>query len=136
MSKKRLTEVIQSSMNVTGVAAGKLAVDIVQAIKDDLVSAGRFTLWEFGSFVVRETPKRTAFNPRTGDKVQVKAGATVRFKPSPALKTTVSAAVKKVKRKLKASEVKSPEVKAPEAKSGKAKAPKAKTPKVKASKAA
>jgi DNA-binding protein HU-beta len=48
---------------------------------------------------VRETPKRTALNPRTGEKVQVKAGATVKFKPSPNLREAVFAGVKKARRK-------------------------------------
>ena len=52
-----------------------------------------------GSFTVRETPKRTALNPRTGEKVDVKAGATVRFKASPSLKQAAFAGLKKAKRK-------------------------------------
>jgi DNA-binding protein HU-beta len=51
---------------------------------------------------VRETPKRTGLNPKTGEKVQIKAGATVRFKASPALKGAALAGVKKGKRKAKA----------------------------------
>ena len=49
--------------------------------------------------VVRETPKRTALNPKTGKKVAVKAGATVRFKASPALKDAAFAGLKKAQRK-------------------------------------
>jgi Bacterial DNA-binding protein len=30
---------------------------------------GRFSLPDFGAFTVRETPRRTALNPRTGEKV-------------------------------------------------------------------
>jgi DNA-binding protein HU-beta len=48
---------------------------------------------------VRETPKRSALNPRTGEKVAVKAGATVRFKVSPTLKEAAFAGLKKAKRK-------------------------------------
>jgi DNA-binding protein HU-beta len=54
---------------------------------------------DFGSFTVRETPKRSALNPKTGEKVAVKAGATVRFKASPALKDDALAGIKKAKRK-------------------------------------
>ena len=52
-----------------------------------------------GAFVVREKAKRTALNPKTGEKVTVKAGATVRFKASPALKEAAFAGLKKAKRK-------------------------------------
>ena len=71
----------------------------IAAIKAEIVAAGRFTIPDFGSFSVRETAKRTAQNPRTGEKVAVKAGATVRFKASPALKEAALAGMKKAKRK-------------------------------------
>ena len=99
MSKKFLTDVIQQATDLTGVASGRLAADIVAAIKAEIVETGRFSLPDFGAFTVRETPKRTALNPRTGEKVAVKAGATVRFKASPALKDAALAGMKKAKRK-------------------------------------
>ncbi|MBP0447127.1 HU family DNA-binding protein [Roseomonas sp. SSH11] len=99
MSKKFLTDVIQQSADMTGVAAGRLAADIIAAIKSEIVENGRFSLPDFGSFTVRETPKRTALNPRTGEKVAVKAGATVKFKASPSLKLAALAGAKKAKRK-------------------------------------
>lgn len=99
MSKKFLTDVIASNTDLTGVAAAKLAGEIIEAIKTETVTAGRFTIPDFGAFIVRETPKRTALNPRTGEKVQVKAGATVKFKASPALKEAALTGLKKAKRK-------------------------------------
>ena len=86
MSKKFLTNVIQQSTEMTALASGRLAAEIIDAIKTEIVTTGRFTLPDFGSFTVRETPKRSARNPQTGEKVAVKAGATVRFKAAPALK--------------------------------------------------
>ena len=35
----------------------------------EIVETGRFSLPDFGAFAVRETPRRTALNPRTGEKV-------------------------------------------------------------------
>ncbi len=99
MSKKFLTEVIVRSTEMPSPAANGLAADIIAAIKAEIVAAGRFTIPDFGSFSVRETTKRTAQNPRTGEKVIVKAGATVRFKASPALKEAALAGMKKAKRK-------------------------------------
>ncbi len=101
MSKKFVTEVIARSADMPAIAANRLAGDIIAAIKDEIIETGRFTLPEFGAFIVRETPKRTAMNPRTGEKVPVKAGATVRFKASPALKEAALAGMKKAKRKSK-----------------------------------
>jgi DNA-binding protein HU-beta len=83
------------------VAANRLAADLIAAIKAEIIETGRFSLPDFGAFVVRETPKRTALNPRTGEKVAVKAGATVKFKASPSLKEAALAGLKKAKRKAK-----------------------------------
>jgi DNA-binding protein HU-beta len=99
VSKKFLTDVIVQSTEMPAIAANRLAADIIAAIKAEIVENGRFTIPDFGAFSVRETSKRTAMNPRTGEKVAVKAGATVRFKASPALKTAALAGMKKAKRK-------------------------------------
>jgi DNA-binding protein HU-beta len=99
MSKKFLTDVIAQSADMPAAAAGRLAGDIIAAIKGQIVETGRFTIPDFGAFVVREKAKRTALNPKTGEKVAVKAGATVRFKASPALKDAAFAGLKKAKRK-------------------------------------
>ena len=99
MSKKFLTDVIVQSAEMPAVAANRLAADLIAAIKAEIIETGRFTIPDFGAFVVRETPKRTAMNPRTGEKVPVKAGATVRFKASPSLKEEALAGLKKAKRK-------------------------------------
>lgn len=99
MSKKFLTDVIVQSADMPAAAANRLAADIIAAIKEQIVETGRFTIPEFGAFIVREKAKRTALNPKTGEKVAVKAGATVRFKASPALKDAAFAGMKKAKRK-------------------------------------
>ena len=83
------------------IAANRLAADIIAAIKSEITETGRFTLPDPGAFIVRETPKRTALNRRTGERVAVKAGATVKFKASPSLKNSALAGLKKAKRKAK-----------------------------------
>ena len=99
MSKKFIATVIQEAAGLSGVASTQLAGQIIEAIKAEVVTTGRFSVPDFGSFTVRETPKRSALNPKTGEKVAVKAGATVRFKASPALKVDALAGLKKAKRK-------------------------------------
>jgi DNA-binding protein HU-beta len=99
MSKKFLTDVIAQSADMPAAAANRVAADVIAAIKAEIVETGRFTIPDFGAFVVRETAKRTGLNPRTGEKVAVKAGATVRFKASPALKEAALAGLRKAKRK-------------------------------------
>ena len=99
MSKKFITEVIQQSVEITGVAANHLAAEIIEAIRTEIVTTGGFTLPGFGTFTVKETPKRSALNPKTGEKVAVKAAATVRFKASPVLRADALTGLKKMKRR-------------------------------------
>src|SRR5215218_6428279 len=101
MSKRFLTDVIAQAADMPASAAGRLAGDVVAAIKAEIVETGRFSLPDFGSFTVRETPRRTALNPRTGEKVDVKAGATVRFKANPSLKEAAFAGLRKARRRAK-----------------------------------
>lgn len=89
MSKAFLAQVIQESMECTGVAANRAAADVIEAIVASLKKEGGFTLPSFGTFRVVKTKARKALNPRTGEPVKVKAGKTVRFKASPSLKKAV-----------------------------------------------
>jgi DNA-binding protein HU-beta len=89
MSKAFIASVLQESAELTGVAANQAATDLISAIVKEMKKAGKFTLPGFGTFTVRKTKARQALNPRTGEKVKVKAGKTVRFKASPTLKTAV-----------------------------------------------
>lgn len=99
MSKKFLTDVIAGSAELPASQAGRVAADVIAAIKREITETGRFALPEFGSFVVRETKARTGLNPRTGEPVKVKAGAAVRFKASPNLREAALAGLRKAKRK-------------------------------------
>jgi DNA-binding protein HU-beta len=89
MSKAFLAQVIQESLETTGVAANQAAADLIKAIVMELKKEGGFTLPSFGTFTVKKTKARKALNPRTGEPVKVKAGKTVRFKASPSLKQSV-----------------------------------------------
>jgi len=89
MSKAFLAQVIQESLETTGVAANRAAADLINAIVKELKKEGGFTLPSFGTFTVKKTKARKALNPRTGEPVKVKAGKTVRFKASPTLEKVV-----------------------------------------------
>ena len=89
MSKAFIASVLQESADLTGVGANQVAGDLMAAIVKEMKKAGKFTLPGFGTFTVKKTKARTAMNPRTGEKVKVKAGKTVRFKASPTLKQRV-----------------------------------------------
>jgi DNA-binding protein HU-beta len=89
MSKKLLADVIRESAGTTGIAATQAASDVVAQMAFVLRTEGRFTLPGFGAFVVRETAPREGCDPRTGKPLSIKAGKTVRFKVSPALKAAL-----------------------------------------------
>jgi DNA-binding protein HU-beta len=89
MSKAFLAQVIQESLETTGVAANPAATDVINAIVKELKKEGRFALPSFGTFTVKKTKARKALNPRTGEPVKVKASKTIRFKAFPTLKKVV-----------------------------------------------
>jgi DNA-binding protein HU-beta len=89
MSKAFIASVLQNSAEISGVAANRTAADVIEAIVAALKKEGKFTLPSFGTFTVRKTKARKGVNPRTGEKIKVKAGKTVRFKASPSLKKIV-----------------------------------------------
>ena len=86
MSKAFIARVIQQSVKVTGAAANRTTNELIGAIVKEMKRTGKFTLPSFGTFTVRKTKARKALNPRTGEPIKVKAGKTVRFKASPALR--------------------------------------------------
>lgn len=89
MSRKLLAEIIQTELEVSGVAANRAAGALVEGIIKTLKKEGEFGLQGFGSFRVAKTKARKGLNPRTGEAVKIKAGKTVRFKASKTLKTAV-----------------------------------------------
>ena len=89
MSKAFIAAVLQDSLDCTAVVARQAADDLVAAIVRELKKEGSYTLPGFGTFRVAKTPARKARNPATGESIRVRAGKTVRFKVSPALRTGV-----------------------------------------------
>ena len=89
MSKAFIAATLQDSIGCTGVGATQAAADLIDAIVLSIKKQGGFTLPSFGTFRVAKTKARKALNPRTGERVKVKAGKTVRFKASPNLKKAV-----------------------------------------------
>ncbi len=74
LSKRAVREVVD-------VAFGAIA----QAIRKEK----RFSYQGFGTFMVRSRKARAGRNPRTGEKIRIKASKTVGFKPAPGLKDSL-----------------------------------------------
>ena len=92
MSKKFLTDVIVQSTEMPAVAANRLATDLIEAIKTEITGTGRFTLPDFGSFVVRSKGRRVGRNPKTGVEVEIEPRQVMVFKPSNVLKARINGA--------------------------------------------
>ena len=91
MTKAFIAEVLRESCELTQAGSRVAANDLIGAIVEQLKRDGKFNLPGFGTFTVAKTKAHIGMNPRTGEKVKVKAGKTVRFKASPVLRRTVTA---------------------------------------------
>ncbi len=89
MTKKEIVKTICDRANKKKLMKGTLTQlatkEIVQwtfeAIIETLVSDGRIELRNFGVFEVKQRKPRKARNPRTGERVEVKAKNVVTFQP-------------------------------------------------------
>jgi len=72
ISKRALEAIVDCTFDTIG-----------KAIKKDK----RFAFPSFGVFTVKSRKARTGVNPRTGEKIKIKASKTVGFKPAPTLKS-------------------------------------------------
>ena len=89
MSKKFIAQVIQGSAELTGVAANRVATDLIEAIVKEVKREGGFALPGFGTFRVVRTKARKGLNPATGEAMTIKAGKAVRFRASKVLRASV-----------------------------------------------
>jgi len=77
----------------TGIAKGvveKTLSSILDTIKLALAKDEDVQLIGFGSFVQVERKARQGFNPKTGEKMEIAASKSVKFKPGAALKGSVN----------------------------------------------
>ncbi|MDD2859504.1 MAG: HU family DNA-binding protein [Acidiphilium sp.] len=89
MTKAFIATRILESTGIPASSSLRAAGDLIDAIKSELKTRGKFTLPGFGTFTVQKTKARKAVDPRNGQPVKVEAGKTVRFKPSPTLRMKV-----------------------------------------------
>lgn len=59
---------------------------VFEIIKREVLAGREVSIREFGRFYLKKTSPRTARNPRTGEKVKVKARKRFTFKPSSKIK--------------------------------------------------
>lgn len=91
MNKSELVEAVQGALG--GETSKRAAEDAVKAVLDSIASgvksSGTVQLIGFGTFKVSERAAREGRNPKTGEKMKIKASKSVRFSPSKNLKESL-----------------------------------------------
>ena len=89
MNKAGLVEEVRKILGCTRSEAKRGVAAVVEAIARGLKRDKSVQILGFGHFMVRRRKKRTLKNPKTGEKITVKAWKTVTFRPAKALKERV-----------------------------------------------
>ncbi|HEX9647124.1 MAG TPA: HU family DNA-binding protein [Alphaproteobacteria bacterium] len=87
--KDHLAAVIQGSTGCTAKIAKDALDNVISTITESLKKKGKVQLTGFGSFAVTRRAARMGRNPRTGEKVKIKASRSVRFRAGKTLKDAV-----------------------------------------------
>jgi DNA-binding protein HU-beta len=90
MNKSELIQAVAESADISKAQAGKAVDGVIESIKDALAEGDTVTLIGFGTFTVRERAARVGRNPRTGERLDIKAANVPVFKPGKALKDAVN----------------------------------------------
>jgi DNA-binding protein HU-beta len=89
MNKTELVKAIAEKANLKVSETEKLVNAFIETVSDELKNKGKVTLVGFGTFAVSHRKERTGVNPKTGQKLTIKAKDVPVFKPGKALKEKV-----------------------------------------------
>ena len=89
MNKTELIEKIASNVNISKKQAGEAVDSFITEISKALKKKENVTLVGFGTFKVAQRKARTGVNPKTGEKIQIKAATVPKFSAGKALKEKV-----------------------------------------------
>ena len=88
-NKKSISEAIAEKHDLTKKEAGDIVDLVFDTISDTLKDGGRVDITGFGKFEVKTRAARTGINPRTKEKIKIKAAKVPAFKASKTLKDLV-----------------------------------------------
>lgn len=89
VNKTELIEFIAEQADMPKAAAGRALNAMIDGVKTTLKKGDSVTLVGFGTFSVAERKARTGMNPRTKEKIKIKAAKVPRFRAGKALKDAV-----------------------------------------------
>ena len=89
LTRADLARAIQSSLGLPRREAAEIVEMVLGEIAERLTAREEVKLTSFGTFSVREKPKRIGRNPRTGAGADISARLVVTFKPSNILRARI-----------------------------------------------
>ncbi len=90
MTKTELVSEVAERTGLTKVDAERAVKALVDTVTDCLKKGDSLTIVGFGTFSVSQRAARTGKNPRTGEKLEIAAATTPKFKPGKSLKDAVN----------------------------------------------
>ncbi|MGJ3261979.1 MAG: HU family DNA-binding protein [Salinarimonas sp.] len=90
MNKGELVSAVAEKTGLSKAQAGEALDAALESIQETLKKGEEVKIVGFGSFTVADRPAGEARNPRTGEKVQVPASKTPKFKAGAGLKDAVN----------------------------------------------
>ncbi|MBN2581566.1 MAG: HU family DNA-binding protein [Planctomycetes bacterium] len=89
MNKGEFVEMLADSMGNSKAAAGRALDCVLDCLAKAVKREEKVSLSGFGIFEVKKRKSRMGVNPKTGEKIKIKASKTVGFKAAKALKDTL-----------------------------------------------
>ena len=89
MNKTELVKSIAAKAKLKLSDTEKLVNGFIETVSDELKKQGKVTLVGFGTFSVAHRKEKTGVNPKTGQKITIKAKKVPVFRPGKALKEMV-----------------------------------------------
>jgi len=89
MNKTELVKSIAEKATLKVSETEKLVNAFIDTVSDELSKSGKVTLVGFGTFTVAHRKEKTGVNPKTGEKITIKAKKVPIFKAGKALKDLV-----------------------------------------------
>lgn len=80
MTKAELITKMAEDAGVTKSIASKILDSFIENVVCELENDGKITLVGFGTFSIVKREARVGRNPQTGEKIQIKAKKTIKFK--------------------------------------------------------
>ncbi|MDH5559312.1 MAG: HU family DNA-binding protein [Deltaproteobacteria bacterium] len=90
MSKKELVSRIASATDQSKAQTEKALNATLDSIKESLSKGDDVSLIGFGTFTTSKRAEREGRNPKTGEKIKIKAATVPKFRPGKALKDAVN----------------------------------------------